>query len=75
MLVETYGVKVDIELHTEVLQRFKGLNIAPYGGFLNPLLKPVKENGEIIDIELDYSEDYTSQMLRYSSRYSFLNPE
>jgi len=75
ILVETYGVKLDKELHTEVLERFKELNIAPYGGFLNPVLKPLKENGEIIDIELDYSEDYTSQMLRYSSRYSFLNPE
>jgi dipeptidyl-peptidase III len=65
-LVETYGVKVDPVLHEEVLRRFRKLNIAPFGGFVNPVLKPVEENGEITDIAVDYTEDYTTQMLRYS---------
>ncbi len=70
-LVEGYGVKLDAKLHEEVLGRYKSLNIAPYKGFVNPILTAKKdENGNIIDIEVDYSESYTDQMLRYSKEYS-----
>ena len=71
-LVETYAVKIDRQLHAEVLERFKKLNIAPYGGFVNPVLKPVVENGEITDITIDYTESYTEQMLRYGRKFGFL---
>ena len=72
-LVENYGVQVDAELHREVLERYKKLNLAPYKGFVNPLMKEVKnEAGEVIDITLDYTEGYAEQMLRYSRDYSFL---
>ena len=72
-LVEEYAVKVDPVLHTEVLERYSKLNLAPYKGFVNPVMKEVKnEKGEIIDIVLDYTEGYIEQMKRYSSDYSFL---
>ena len=72
-LVERYAVKVDEELHDEVLARYAKLDIAPYKGFLNPWLKPVCDTeGEIIDLEVDYSESYAEQMLRYSRDYGFL---
>lgn len=72
-LVETYGVNVDKTLHTEVLERFRKLNVAPYAGFVNPELLPVKnENGEITDVTVDYSAGYTEQMLAYSEKYGFL---
>ena len=72
-LVERYAVKVDEELHTEVLARYKKLNIAPYKGFLNPWLKPICDaEGKIVDVEVDYSETYAEQMLRYSRDYGFL---
>ncbi|MDR2765246.1 MAG: dipeptidyl peptidase 3 [Tannerella sp.] len=72
-LVETYGVTVDAVLHEEVLKRYAALNIAPYRGFVNPVMKPVRNGkGEIINIVLDYSEGYVEQMLRYSREYSFL---
>ncbi len=71
-LVETYGVQVDQELHKEVLERYSKLNLAPYGGFINPIYKPVVENGEIVDIKVEYPTDYVKQMLRYSKDYSFL---
>jgi len=71
-LVETYGVIVDPVLHKEVKERFKKLNIAPYGGFINPVLLPVVENGKIVDIQIEYPDDYTNQMLNYSGKYSFL---
>ncbi|MDR0743631.1 MAG: dipeptidyl peptidase 3 [Tannerella sp.] len=72
-LVEEYGVKIDPALHDEVLERYKSLRLAPYKGFINPVMREVKnEKGEILDIVLDYSEGYTEQMLRYSKNYSFL---
>lgn len=72
-LVEAYGVKVDPELHAEVLERYAKLDLAPYKGFVNPVMKEVKnEKGEVTDIVLDYTEAYAAQMLRYSQTYSFL---
>jgi len=71
-LVETYGVQVDQELHKEVLERYSKLNLAPYGGFINPVYTPVIENGKIVNIKIAYPHDYVKQMLRYSKDYSFL---
>lgn len=71
-LIEKYAVQVDKELHKEVLERYKKLNIAPYGGFVNPVLEAVYEGNKIVDVKVSYSEDYTQQMLRYSKDYSFL---
>jgi dipeptidyl-peptidase-3 len=72
-LVERYAVKVDSELHQEVLERYKRLNLAPYKGFINPQLLPVyNKNGEICDIQVYYGEDYAHQMLRYSQEYGTL---
>lgn len=71
-LVETYGVKVNQKLHQEVLDRMKKLNAAPYGGFINPVLVPVEENGEITDIKVEYPDNFTEQMLYYAKNYSFL---
>lgn len=72
-LVEAYGVKVDAELHNEILERYKTLNIAPYKGFLNPWLKIIyTDNGEVKDVVVDYTETYEQQMLRYSHEYGLL---
>ena len=72
-LVETYGVNINAELHAEVLERYKRLDIAPYKGFLNPRMLPVHNaKGEVVDITLDYSESYDEQMLRYSRQYGTL---
>ena len=72
-LVEQYAVKVDSQLHAEVLERYQRLNLAPYKGFINPQLLPVYDaNGEICDIQVNYSEGYAHQMLRYSSEYATL---
>jgi dipeptidyl-peptidase III len=74
-LVENYGVKVDPALHQEVLERYAKLNIAPYSGFINPLLKPVLQDGRIVDVQVEYPEDFTTQMLYYADNYSFLPVE
>ena len=72
-LVEQYAVKVDADLHEEVLARYRKLNLAPYKGFINPVMQPVFDDlGDICDIQLNYSESYAHQMLRYSSEYGTL---
>jgi dipeptidyl-peptidase-3 len=71
-LIETYGVQVDPELHREVLDRYSKLKLAPYGGFINPVLTPVVEGGKIVDVKIDYPVDYVKQMLDYGKAYSFL---
>ena len=71
-LVENYGVKVDQELHAEVLARYVTLDIPAYSGFINPRLVPVENNGEIIDVRIEYPQDFTEQMLEYAERYAFL---
>ena len=70
--IENYGVKVDREIHKEVLERYKKLNIAPYAGFINPKLVPVMEGEKIIDVKIEYPEDFTEQMIYYAKEYSFL---
>lgn len=74
-LVETYGVKVDPALHQEVLDRYARLKSAPYSGFINPELKPVMQNGQIVDVKIEYPSDFTQQMLYYAKQYSFLPSE
>ncbi len=71
-LVETYGVKVDKELHKEVKVRYEKLNIAPYKGFINPLLKPVYDGEKLVDVKIEYPDDFVEQMLYYDQNYSFL---
>lgn len=72
-LVETYGVKVDPEIHREVLERYERLNLSPYKGFINPVYIPVRDaQGRITDVKIDYTEGYAEQMLRYSRDYNNL---
>ena len=71
-LIETYGVKVDQALHKEVLERYSKLNIAPYQGFIQPKLIPVKEGDKIIDVKIEYPKNFVEQMLDYGKYYSLL---
>ncbi len=72
-LIEEYAVNIDFDLHKEVLDRFGKLNIAPYGGFVNPVYTPIYDNNDnLIDIKVEYTQGYTDQMLEYSTKYSFL---
>ncbi len=71
-LVETYGVRVDPALHKEVRERYALLGVAPYAGFIQPTLVPVKQGEQIVDVRIEYPEDFMKQQLDYSARYSFL---
>ena len=72
-LIETYAVHIDPDLHKEVLERYKSLGLKPYGGFVNPEIRPVlNEDGTIRDYEPVYTDDYLGQMLLYGKKYGTL---
>ena len=71
-LIEKYAVKIDPSLHKEVLERYKALNIEPYGGFVNPEYELIKKDGKIVDVKVSYPANYIEQHLHYSKDYSFL---
>ncbi len=71
-LVENYGVKIDAELHEEVLARFKKLGLAPYKGFIQPKLTPVMNGDKISDVKIEYPANFLEQMLYYGKNYAFL---
>lgn len=71
-LVETYGVKVDHDLHKEVLDRYESLNLKPYKGFIQPRLVAETEDGKVVDVKLEYPTSFFEQMMEYGKNYSFL---
>ena len=72
-LIENYGVKIDQELHKEILNRNEKFTSAPYSGFINPVLTPeLDDKGEIIDIKVKQPESFAVQMIEYAGRYSTL---
>lgn len=72
-LIENYGVKVDVAMHKEVLERVEKLNIAPYGGFINPKYMVTEDkDGNITDVKITYPDDFQAQMMEYAKEYSFL---
>ncbi len=71
-LVENYAVNIDPELHKEVKERYAALGLKPYGGFLNPTIVPVEKNGEVVDYQIEYAEDYLGQHLEYGRKYATL---
>ena len=73
-LVEGYGVKVDPEIHKEVVARYESLNLAPYSGFVQPKLDAkYDEQGNFIDLNVS-EEGYVEQMLRFGREFAFVNP-
>ena len=67
-LVESYGVRVDADLHREVLARYERLRVAPYAGFINPAYSLVERDGRVVDVRIDYPTDFLAQMLEYGAR-------
>jgi len=75
-LVEGYGVKVDQEIHAEILERNKQFKGAPYSGFVNPELVPIVDSsGEITDVEVKYVKTFEYQMMKYSKDFGFLTKD
>jgi len=72
-IVEKYAINIDPQIHREVLDRYKALNLKPYGGFINPDIVPVLKGEKIVDYKLVYNDDYLEQQLKYGREYSALN--
>ena len=71
-LVEKYAVNIDPELHREVLERYKALDLKPYRGFVNPTIVPVEKGGKVVDYKIEYCDDFIEQQLEYGEKYSAL---
>jgi len=71
-LIETYAVQIDPVLHKEVKERYEALDLKPYGGFINPEIRPVEKDGAVVDYEIVYTDDYLGQMLEYGKKYGAL---
>lgn len=71
-LIENYGVKVDLALHKEVLDRYAKLKMAPYQGFIQPKLTPVMKDGKIADVKIEYPKNFVGQMMEYGKKYGYL---
>ncbi len=72
-LVEGYGVKVDQEIHAEILERNKQFKGAAYSGFVNPELVPLTDSeGNITDIQVKYVKSFDYQMMKYAKDFGFL---
>ena len=71
-LIETYAVHIDPALHKQVKERYEALELKPYGGFINPEIRPVEKDGKIVDYEVVYTDDYLGQMLSYGKKYGTL---
>ena len=71
-LIEGYAVKVDEEIHKEVLERYKKLDLAPYSGFINPKLTPVYDGDKLMNVTISYPDNFKGQMLEYGKEYSLL---
>ena len=71
-LVEKYAVNIDPVLHKEVLDRYAGLGLKPYGGFINPDIVPVKRCGKIVDYHVVYGDDFLGQQMEYGEKYRTL---
>ncbi|MBQ3843580.1 MAG: isochorismatase family protein [Bacteroidales bacterium] len=71
-LIETYAVKIDLDLHKEVKARYEALGLKPYGGFINPDIVPVMKGGKVVDYQVNYPCDFLKQHLDYGKNYSFV---
>jgi dipeptidyl-peptidase-3 len=72
LLVETYGVIADPALMQEAKERYKQFDSKPYSGFIQPKLVAVTEGDKIVDVKIEYPDDFVRQMMEYGKSYSFL---
>jgi dipeptidyl-peptidase-3 len=74
-LVETYGVHFDPALRDEVVARVERLQLPSYTGFVMPTLTAVRDDADrIVDVQISYPLDLTTQMLEYSAATRQLRP-
>ncbi len=65
-LFDHYGTRLDPQWKANVEERKRRLRSPKIKAFVFPHLKPIVENGKVIDAELLHDEDLTAQQLRFS---------
>jgi len=71
-LVENYGVKVDQALLKEVKTRYAKIGSKPYSGFIQPKLVPVYDGEKLVDVKVEYPDNFTEQMLEFGKKNAHL---
>jgi dipeptidyl-peptidase-3 len=67
-LFEAHGIRFDPKLRDEVVARVDRLRLPSYTGFVMPKLEAkVGDAGAITDVTISYPQDFTRQMLEYST--------
>ena len=68
-LFEQYGTRFDPRLRDEIVSRVDQLNLPSYTGFVQPKLTAVFDDDDaIVDVQISYPADLTTQMLEYSGK-------
>ena len=68
-LFERYGTRFDPRLRDEIVSRVDRLNLPSYTGFVQPKLTAVfGDDDAVVDVEISYPADLTTQMLEYSGK-------
>lgn len=63
-LVETYGTKVNQEIHKEVLSRIEKLNLASVVGFITPELNETE-----LSVNISNPDNFLEQKIRFYEKY------
>jgi dipeptidyl-peptidase-3 len=69
-LIERHAVRFDPALRDEVVARAVQAGIPSYIAFVMPDVVPVRDaSGEVVDARLEFTSDFTLQMLKYSGKH------
>ncbi len=68
-MTERYAVRIDPVLRDEIVARAERASIPSYVAFVMPDVVPVRDVlGNVVDARVEYTSDFTTQMLRYSGK-------
>lgn len=73
-LFDRFGTRLDPEWKENVVARKRRLRAPKTKAFVFPHLKPIVEDGRVVDVELVYDEDLTAQQLRFSRLETSADP-
>ncbi len=74
-LIERYAVRFDPALRDEVVARAERASIPSYVAYVMPDVVPIRDaSGNVRDARVEYTSDFTTQMLKYSGKLPLEEP-
>ena len=68
-IITKYGMNFDKTWRDQVVQRFRDIGLPEYFAFVMPTFVPIRdEKGKILDVRIEYTDDFQTQMLKYSGK-------